>query len=475
MFVHPSTSHFSRTYHHIPNPIHTTSRKNLDKENAASGLPSKTPSRAGLLGKAPGTSIRVGLGPKIGTAGGAKDGNALGGGGAGGGQQAEKGEKGKGDAHDIEPKRLFASTTKQALTNAAPTQSKSHKTPGPRRQVQTFASLRTPAPSAAQIPNFVSPTHHLSNLQLSTTRTKLNAPKSHSSKQSPGPTPLPSSKSRQSIKPGQPSPGPTPLPSAARTRRRSRQSLTPSQPEFQTPNPRWEEEHSLGSITEGPEAVDLGGINEVEELDEEMDDEPEYMPPSVQELPWEPPFEMPDQASLAKLASVPPLWQPGGPSESVQDPDLEPSCEETTAVRLCDEEMLEEPEFRRLAAKPSVMPVPRPIAPPGAKSSRARLPVGRGPLAQTALARKLPGAQSSTTFPRQTPFQRPIARPLAASGPKAVSRMSSQTNLARPATIKERNVTVPEGPAFNDLEMPLLTEDLWLQEDFAFDLGPESL
>ena len=73
MFAHPASSHFSRTQHGLhPKPVQTTSRKNVNKENtSSSGLPSKTPSRA-VLGKAPATSIRVGLGVKQGAA---KDGN----------------------------------------------------------------------------------------------------------------------------------------------------------------------------------------------------------------------------------------------------------------------------------------------------------------------------------------------------------------------------------------------------------------
>lgn len=83
-------------------------------------------------------------------------------------------------------------------------------------------------------------------------------------------------------------PQPTPLPSATRTRRRSRQSLsnTPGKgdlgldkqrgQQFVTPAPvKWEEELSLGSV----EVEHLEGL---EELEEEEDGEPEYMPPPVQ-------------------------------------------------------------------------------------------------------------------------------------------------------------------------------------------------
>lgn len=100
MFAHPSTVHLPRTYSHVP---HTTGRKNVNKENPSEGgyggLPSKTPSRAGAgaggLGKAaPGTALRVGLGPK--TEG--RDRNVLG----AGGQQGVGRDKGKGkDGMDI--------------------------------------------------------------------------------------------------------------------------------------------------------------------------------------------------------------------------------------------------------------------------------------------------------------------------------------------------------------------------------------
>lgn len=98
----------------------------------------------------------------------------------------------------------------------------------------------------------------------------------------------------------------TPLPSATRTRRRSKTSLTPvrqiqpgpekerereqEREEFQTPLPsagRWEEEHSLDSITEGLDELGLGNGNEiqvlegVEEGEEGSEGEIEYMPPKL--------------------------------------------------------------------------------------------------------------------------------------------------------------------------------------------------
>lgn len=102
MFV-PHTAHVSRSYgggHHIQGGHPTTSRKNVNKENAFA-LPSKTPSRnalggpsqgGALLGKpgvTPGPSMRPGLGVKTEM----RNRNIMDDGGAGGGG---KGDKGKG-------------------------------------------------------------------------------------------------------------------------------------------------------------------------------------------------------------------------------------------------------------------------------------------------------------------------------------------------------------------------------------------
>ena len=186
-----------------------------------------------------------------------------------------------------EPKRLFASTSKPSGSikpsistsnlGATPAASR-HRTPGPRHAVQTFSTLRTPAPGPT---SFHSPTGRQDNLHSSTLQPTPAPGQSHRKHASPGPTPLPARGIKRSSKSGQPSPGPTPLPSATRTRRRSRQSFTPTQ-EFQTPAPRWEEEHSLGSITEGVEGLELVTLNELEELDEgHSEDELEYMPPPM--------------------------------------------------------------------------------------------------------------------------------------------------------------------------------------------------
>lgn len=51
--------------------------------------------------------------------------------------------------------------------------------------------------------------------------------------------------------------------------------------EYNTPQPKWDEEVSLGSITEGLEGLDIGtGLDELVEVDE-GDDELEYMPPPM--------------------------------------------------------------------------------------------------------------------------------------------------------------------------------------------------
>lgn len=65
MFAHPATHHFGRTYSGVnPSLYPTTSKKNVNKENAGAGLPSKTPSRATIKQGVPSTSIRAGLGMK---------------------------------------------------------------------------------------------------------------------------------------------------------------------------------------------------------------------------------------------------------------------------------------------------------------------------------------------------------------------------------------------------------------------------
>ena len=87
MFAYPATHHFGRTYTGANPTAHpTTSKKNLNKENAGA-LPSKTPSRAGKM-LVPSTSMRIGLGVKST----AKDGNV---------QQSAREGTGKGNDEGI--------------------------------------------------------------------------------------------------------------------------------------------------------------------------------------------------------------------------------------------------------------------------------------------------------------------------------------------------------------------------------------
>lgn len=288
MFL-PQTAHVTRTYgagHHPAGGHPTTSRKNINKENAFA-LPSKTPSRinvykgdagaagpsygggAGgapmMLGKpgvTPGPSTRPGLGVKTE----ARNRNALGDGtGQGGGGGSGGGDKGKGkDVMDLGPKRLFASTTKPSIQ--------------PSRS-QTFAPLKTPARAPPP----------------ASTRTLQNI-------RTPAPRQQYGFHNQLDV------PAATPLPSATRARRKSRQSLnssgsgsstkdsvsTPLRPvrdAFQTPGPAqhaWEEEHSLESIEEleatepEPQPEVLETMQEAVEEVEAEQLEVEYMPPRME-------------------------------------------------------------------------------------------------------------------------------------------------------------------------------------------------
>ena len=86
MFAYPATHHFGRTYSSINGGQPTTSKKNVNKENAGA-LPSKTPSRAGKQ-MVPSTSMRIGLGVKSTV----KDGNV---------QQSSRDTNGKGNDEGI--------------------------------------------------------------------------------------------------------------------------------------------------------------------------------------------------------------------------------------------------------------------------------------------------------------------------------------------------------------------------------------
>ncbi|OWZ65365.1 hypothetical protein AYX15_03088 [Cryptococcus neoformans] len=291
----PRTIHTHRTYIHP-----TTSKKNVNKENDHA-LPSKTPSRMSgkqLIG--PATGMRMGLGVK--TEG--RDRNVL-------QQQVEGKAKGR-EVDEIEPKRLFVNSSKDSIP---PSKSLSSMPPIP------SLPTRTPAP-------------------------RRNAPSQSQTLRTPAPT----------LKFAEPQP--TPLPSAARTRRRSRQSLsnTPGKgdlgldkqrgQQFVTPAPvKWEEELSLGSV----EVEHLEGL---EELEEEEDGEPEYMPPPVQELPYDPGWDVPDLKEIfGKIATMPLLFGIG--NEMPKPPELI-FQEEEVGLRLCNDDDLEEDWLKpqsRLAPK----------------------------------------------------------------------------------------------------------------------------
>ncbi|WRT65343.1 uncharacterized protein IL334_002286 [Kwoniella shivajii] len=342
----PRSTHLPRTYS-VYNNNPTTSKKNTNKENA-NALPTKTPSRAGKsVASSAGTGLRLGLGIK--TEG--RDRNvlsqqqhAVGGGGKGKGKEGE----------DIEPKRLFAQGSSKSSTSIPPSKSLSSmphiitKTPAPSRKVQQ--ALRTPAPI----------------------------------RNSEGP-------------------GPTPLASATRTRRRSRQSLsnislTPiksqieeqlqqQQQDFKTPAPKqWEEELSLGSIEEV--VNDLATLQDVREEDED-DDEIEYMPPKVQELPFTLAFDHPDLTAIfSKLTSLPPLWTHCDRVIIQEVPEFEIGETEISLLNLKDDEELEEDWLR---PKKSIAVQPAETVKPTAK-----LPAGRVPPKSTSMAGSAPQIGNTT-------------------------------------------------------------------------------
>ncbi|GFZ42949.1 hypothetical protein JCM24511_00667 [Saitozyma sp. JCM 24511] len=361
MFAHPSTVHLPRTYSHVP---HTTGRKNVNKENPSEGgyggLPSKTPSRAGTgagagaggLGKAaPGTALRVGLGPK--TEG--RDRNVLG----AGGQQGAGRDKGKGkDGMDIEPKRLFASTSGSTSKTSIPPSKSLGSLPALNTHTQLKSKSLLPSKTPARAPPSTRPTRLLR-------------------------TPAPSLQPYVE-------PAPTPLPSATRTRRRSRQSLTQSVTPiketggFETPAPsgRWEEEHSLDNITEGVEGIELGTVVKGGPVEEGSDGEVEYMPPPVQELPWEPAWTHPDLSGvLSSLSSLPPLWRPDSPVRRASPPlQLDEIDEKQGHVKMRSNDDIEEPIFRRsaksemISSNPSKRPAAAiaPLSRPGTAPPKAR-------------------------------------------------------------------------------------------------------
>ncbi|RSH94296.1 hypothetical protein EHS25_004099 [Saitozyma podzolica] len=487
MFAHPSTVHLPRTYSHVP---HTTGRKNVNKENPSEGgyggLPSKTPSRAGAgagaggLGKAaaPGTALRVGLGPK--TEG--RDRNVLG---AGGHQGAGR-DKGKGkDGMDIEPKRLFASTSGSTSKTSIPPSKSLGSLPALNTHTQTQPKSKSllPSKTPARAPPSTRPARLLR-------------------------TPAPSLQPYVE-------PAPTPLPSATRTRRRSRQSLTQSVTPiketggFETPAPsgNWEEEHSLDNITEGVEGIELVTASQGGAAEEGSDGEVQYMPPPVQELPWEPAWSHPDLSGvMSSVSSLPPLWRPDSPIRRASPPlQLDEIGQEQLRVNMRSNDDIEEPIFRRpaksamTASNPSKRPASG-VAPsrPGAALPRARFapttttstlkPKSTIPPKRAVSTQRTPAvsAVSATRQPVRAPIiaSRPtnsasasacVMPPPARSGPGSVPSIRSvQAKGNETSRVPLRGPAVGEDdlvlhlPELEDVGMGMETFDLGLDELFAF-------
>ncbi|WVQ94704.1 hypothetical protein IAU59_001784 [Kwoniella sp. CBS 9459] len=393
----PRSQHIPRTHSVYHQP--TTSKKNLNKENAnANVFPSKTPSRPGKnamgTGMGMGTAMRMGLGLK--TEG--RDRNVLGGGAGSGGQAGAGKGKGKADGSDIEPKRLFASTsTKSSLppskslssmptippSGKTTTTTNAHRTPAPQRR--TYQALRTPAPALL------------------------------------------------------PDPAPTPLPSATRTRRRSRQSLsnislTPIKAQieshFVTPAPvAWEEELSLGSIEEVGHEV-LQGVQE----EQEEDWEPEYMPPPVEELPWAPAWDHPDLAQIFSiLSALPPMWTISDEPTIKEVPPFEATSEEIPSLTLTGDDELEEDWLR-----------PKPVDNQSLRTTKPRVTFG-GVSAQS-MTQGRTTARQAMVSPNKPSTTRPITNPPVSSLKPALSRprpaapTSTSVSLLASRTTASRSV-----------------------------------
>ncbi|WVF66913.1 hypothetical protein IAT40_001656 [Kwoniella sp. CBS 6097] len=398
----PRSQHIPRTHSVYHQP--TTSKKNLNKENANSNaFPSKTPSRAGksgAMGSGVGTGMRMGLGVK--TEG--RDRNVL------GGQVGLGKGKGKADGSEIEPKRLFASTsTKSSIPpskslSSMPTipsvkpSSNAHKTPAPQRR--TYQALRTPAPALL------------------------------------------------------PDPAPTPLPSATRTRRRSRQSLsnislTPIKAQieshFITPAPvAWEEELSLGSIEEVGHEV-LEGVQEEPEEDWEL----EYMPPPVEELPWTPAWDHPDLAQIfSTLSAMPPMWTMNDEPTIREVPPFEVEAEELSGLTLTGDDDLEEEWLRpKVAERQPVRPT-KPRVTFGGVTAQPCM-IGRTParVAMTSISKpSVPRPTNKLASSLKSTSARPAASTVVprTTGSVTASRSSAATP-ARPVA-SGRATTRPPAP-----------------------------
>ncbi|EIW66168.1 hypothetical protein TREMEDRAFT_65770 [Tremella mesenterica DSM 1558] len=415
MFAPAPRSHFiPRTYTTTVHP-HTTARKKTNKEN---DLPTKTPSRAGPTTgvlKTVNTGIRAGLGTTV-----QRDRNIV-----------------HVDSHeDIGPKRLFQSTNK----------------PQPSDSMKPSKSLT--------FSQHIHPVQH----------TKTPGPKQKSLQQNRLRTPGPGIQVKQ--------PDPAPLPSAARTRRRSRQSisLTPAQAEksYQTPAPshKWEDEISLGSIEEGLEGLQMEGEGKMFEVTGEED--VEYMPPKMQEIPYSPPWGHVDYVSqLERLASLPPLWSPSDDTSFVM-PDLDFQIERLDVPLNLEDEPLDEPEFKNIFSSPicpPVKPIPAKNSLTGVKRPGA-VPI-RKPAGVTSTKRPLTSISKLDKAPTMRKPLSIVTRPISQTklSDAQISRPSShkpmrQNGPSRPIT--SRQVTGKK--ELQVLSDPILSSETYEPETFSLDL-----
>ncbi|WWC99036.1 hypothetical protein V866_005930 [Kwoniella sp. B9012] len=408
----PRSTYLPRTYSVYHQPV--TTKRNTNKENAGA-LPSKTPSRAGkpMMGGGLGAGMRMGLGVKTEV----RDRNVL-----VQQQQHQGGGKGKGkESEDIGPKRLFGHGPSKSTTSIPPSKSLSSmphiqltKTPAPLRKKQhSFQALRTPAPSFQE-------------------------------------------------------PAPTPLPSATRQRRRSRQSLSTTsltpikaaiEQSFVTPAPvQWEEELSLGSIEETTNEM-LQDVREENELDDESDGDPEYMPPPVQELPYTPAYDHPDLTSIfSTLSGLPPLWTVHDDVIIRDVPEFEFQEMTVGGLTLKDDEELEE-EWLRPKSKPQLEPT---------QTTKPQNTSIRGIPPKSSLQPKLtprPSVTSRSNNTTKTKPPAPVPRPppirqrtTISTGPRSAQTRQASSHPAQKAVQSVKLIKISEG------DQKLF--ESWEKEDF---------
>ncbi|OXG99893.1 hypothetical protein C370_07412, partial [Cryptococcus neoformans A1-35-8] len=151
------------------------------------------------------------------------------------------------------------------------------------------------------------------------------------------------------------------------------------------------------------------GLELVQE--EEEDGEPEYMPPPVQELPYDPGWQVPDFEQLfSKLAAMPSIgisaYEPLPPPPLVLQSDI--------VDRLCSsgDDDLEE-DYLKTKPVPAQRPAPSGVA-----------PAPRRP-AETTTKPPIPTSRPPPTVPRPPPI-RPTSRTTTVAGPKTPSALSSR-------------------------------------------------